>query len=105
MLTKNVSVSTYTDVGHSAFRNEDARPGCPPRQSTETRYIVLSPVPEGHPMVDSVTEPIDNRVRPWVGHIDVPEYSVGPPADPKTRRLVTGPPPQPEKLPAEITVA
>lgn len=84
-----------SDIGHGAFRNEGARPGCPPRQSVETRFVVLTPAAPNQKMANFLQEPEDNRSRPWAGHVKVPVYTAPPPADPQTRRVITGPPPKP----------
>ncbi|KAI1125432.1 hypothetical protein F5Y10DRAFT_279519 [Nemania abortiva] len=56
----------YNQVGHVAFRNEAARPDCPPRRSIEVRYVVVSPL-EKSAKSDTLAapRPVEPRKRPW----------------------------------------
>ncbi|POS75827.1 methyltransferase CmcJ [Diaporthe helianthi] len=70
----------FNIVPHTAFRNGAARPGCPPRQSVETRFIVLEPAP--YMRRDGRTPagpyPKDTRIQPWKEFIRLPEAPVVP---------------------------
>ncbi|KAL3425172.1 hypothetical protein PVAG01_04453 [Phlyctema vagabunda] len=61
----------FNRIGHTAFRNELARPGCPPRQSVEARILVLSPPPyENEITLDNPPAP-ESRVQPWKKFVQV----------------------------------
>lgn len=61
----------FNHVPHTAFRNAAARPGCPPRQSIETRFLVLSPAPYDPPARNASTAMPgpDPRQRPYLAHV------------------------------------
>lgn len=64
---KGVFRNNYNHIPHAAFRNEAARPGCPPRQSLETRYILLEPAPYSPPINNAAaTPPPDLRKKPYL---------------------------------------
>lgn len=64
-----------TGTVHSAFRNSDAREGCPLRQSVETRMIVLEPAPYQRtkpiPGTEENPGPLvsDPRTTPWAPYL------------------------------------
>lgn len=63
---KGLFPKDYGQVPHSAFRNEDARPGCPKRQSIEVRFILLDPAPYSPPVWKAINEPgPDEREVPY----------------------------------------
>lgn len=88
---RNISLTSaiHTDIGHAAFRNADARPGCPPRQSVEARFVLIEPAPyhKEKPFGELVRN--DPRKQPWKEFIQMPETQPKP-ADPTNRKMVFG---------------
>lgn len=83
------------DVGHGSFRNADASPGCPPRQSVEARFLLIEPAPYPREKPFGDIDQVDPRKQPWKEFIKLPERTIQP-ADPTTRRkMIFGPPAQP----------
>lgn len=79
-----------TDVGHAAFRNADARPGCPPRQSVEARFVLIEPAPyhKDKPFGELVRD--DPRRQPWKEFVQLPDAGKTKPADGTNRKMIFG---------------
>ncbi|MCJ1323144.1 hypothetical protein MMC15_008497 [Xylographa vitiligo] len=66
----------FNHVGHCAFRNGAARPGCPPRRSIEARFIALEPAPYEKPTTLANPHPPETQKQPWREFIDLPEAHI-----------------------------